>query len=145
MEFKDNLKKVRKKKKITQRQLAEMLGKNQVTIARYETGDIIPPIKVIEEIAKALNISKWELLNEHDSPYNDFINLYGLKEVNETNLGEKIFIEYLKLEMEFEKRLIEFLERHNTLLKRERTKEEIETLANQIMDYIQYLETKFKK
>lgn len=55
MSISDNIKKYRKEKKLTQKQLGDMIEKKEITIRRYEKGDIIPPIPVIEDIAKALD------------------------------------------------------------------------------------------
>lgn len=57
----ENIKEYRKNKKITQKQLAELINKNDRTIQKYEKGEIIPPIPVIEEIAKALNCEYTDL------------------------------------------------------------------------------------
>lgn len=62
MEFKENLKKIRKEKKITQKQLGELIGKKEITIRNYESGKATPPLIVIEQIAKVLNITINELL-----------------------------------------------------------------------------------
>ena len=51
----------RKKKNITQKQLAEMIGKSKSSIEKYEAGQILPPINVIDDIAKALNINDEDL------------------------------------------------------------------------------------
>lgn len=64
MKFKENLKRIRKEKKLTQKQLAELLNKQEITVRKYESGEISPPLKVIEEIAKILDVSNDELLTE---------------------------------------------------------------------------------
>lgn len=49
----ENIKKVRKSKGLTQKELAEMLGVSQQTVAQYERTDKMPKIKTI---AKVLNV-----------------------------------------------------------------------------------------
>ena len=56
------IKAARKAAKLTQRELAEKLGKNFSTIQKYENGVVEPPISLIPEIAKALVISPIELM-----------------------------------------------------------------------------------
>ena len=51
-----HLKAARKSKKITQKQLAQMIGKTASSIQKYESGEQYPPIDVIEAIAHALKM-----------------------------------------------------------------------------------------
>jgi len=52
----ENIKKVRKSKGLTQKELAEMLGVSQQTVAQYERTDKMPKIKTIKTIAEVLNV-----------------------------------------------------------------------------------------
>lgn len=52
----ENIKKVRKSKGLTQKELAEMLGVSQQTVAQYERTDKMPKINTIKAIAKVLNV-----------------------------------------------------------------------------------------
>ncbi|NLK23564.1 MAG: helix-turn-helix transcriptional regulator [Clostridiales bacterium] len=52
----DNIKELRKYRKLTQKQLAEMINKKEITIRRYESGDIEPPVSVLEIISEKLNV-----------------------------------------------------------------------------------------
>jgi len=61
MSIGENIKKYRKKKKITQKQLAEKIGKTERTIRGYEAGVTIPSTALAEEIAKALGITFYDL------------------------------------------------------------------------------------
>lgn len=58
----DNIKKYRKDKNLTQNQLAKLINKKEITIRRYEKGDITPPIPVILDIAIALDVSIEDIL-----------------------------------------------------------------------------------
>ena len=53
-ELKDYIKNLRKKLNLTQEGFAELIGKDRTTVARYESGDVIPPGNVLLEI-QALN------------------------------------------------------------------------------------------
>lgn len=61
IEFGKRVKTARKKKKLTQTQLAEIIGKKEATIRKYENGSIEAPWNVIEDIANALDISPFDL------------------------------------------------------------------------------------
>lgn len=61
------LKELRKSKGITQKEMAEALGMNEVSIVRYEKGTILPPVDVFVRMCKILklnNTQKLELLKE---------------------------------------------------------------------------------
>ena len=53
----------RKKKKLTQEQLAEKLGINNRTISRWENGINMPDISLYKKICEVLDISVEELIN----------------------------------------------------------------------------------
>ena len=57
-----NIKKARKKKKLKQKELAEMIGYTESSISKYEQGLIQIPNTVIELLAKALDVSPIDLL-----------------------------------------------------------------------------------
>lgn len=60
--FNTNLKFIREQKGLSQNKLANMVGVNQTTIARWESQDIIPSIDNVEDVSKALNISLPDML-----------------------------------------------------------------------------------
>ncbi len=57
------IKNLREKKKMTQAELAEILGVSDKTVSKWETSKGLPDITLIEPIAKALNISVMELFS----------------------------------------------------------------------------------
>ncbi len=57
-----NLKEVRRKKNITQVELAEKLGIHQQTISRYESGGKVPQVDTAALIAEALGVTLDELV-----------------------------------------------------------------------------------
>ena len=62
-----NIKKYRKEKGYTQKQLAELLGKAEITIRKYEACYMMPTVQGIEDICKVLEISKGDIfMNEKD-------------------------------------------------------------------------------
>jgi transcriptional regulator with XRE-family HTH domain len=60
----DNLKEVRTRRLLTQVQLAEKSGVNQVTIARIELNQVDPRFSTIRRLAKALDVDPTKLLGE---------------------------------------------------------------------------------
>jgi len=57
MSFSRRLAKIRKDKKMTQQQMADLIGIHVSQIKRYESGDTQPSLEVLRKIALALNIS----------------------------------------------------------------------------------------
>ena len=61
------LKELRKERGITQKEMAEALDMNEVSIVRYEKGTVLPPVDVFERMCKILklnNTQKLDLLKE---------------------------------------------------------------------------------
>ena len=67
MGFKENLKNIRKEKKLSQKAFGELIGKKEITIRNYESGKIMPPLKVIENISNKLNVPIYELIDFSDN------------------------------------------------------------------------------
>lgn len=58
-----NIRKYRKEKKITQKQLAELIDKNVRTIQKYENGEIENiPVNTLIDISEALNVTYTDLI-----------------------------------------------------------------------------------
>lgn len=58
-----NMRKYRKEKKITQKQLAELIDKNVRTIQKYENGEIESiPVNTLIDISKALDVTYTDLI-----------------------------------------------------------------------------------
>lgn len=60
--LKENLKSFRKKKEITQQELADIIGIKRGTYASYEEGTVLPPIDKLDMISIILNTSIDELI-----------------------------------------------------------------------------------
>lgn len=54
---------IRKKKKLSQRALAELSGINHITIARIETGVFDPRLSTLRALAKALKVKIADLVD----------------------------------------------------------------------------------
>lgn len=65
MNIGEKIKLIRKNKKITQKQLGELIGKKEITIRKYESGEITPNIEILSEISSALGIPLIELIDEN--------------------------------------------------------------------------------
>lgn len=57
----ENIRDIRKSKKMSQEELGKLLGVSQAMIAQYETGTRIPKIETLARIAEALNVFIGEL------------------------------------------------------------------------------------
>lgn len=62
MNIGENIKKARKKAKVTQVEMAEKLGVYQKDISRWENGEYTPSLETFAEICRILNASADELL-----------------------------------------------------------------------------------
>lgn len=58
----ESIKKLRKQKGMTQKQLSQELGIAINSLSRYEIGERNPPFDMLEKIAAALGVQTWELL-----------------------------------------------------------------------------------
>lgn len=58
----NTIKKLREKKGITQKELADMISVSDKTVSKWETNKGLPDIRISEELAKALGVSLPELL-----------------------------------------------------------------------------------
>lgn len=62
VELADKIKRLRKQKNLTQKQLAEMIGVKNTIISFYEVGDRIPSPEIIVKLASVLHVSTDYLL-----------------------------------------------------------------------------------
>lgn len=62
--FGQRLRAIRKSKKMTQKELAKKLGIATNSLSRYETGERNPSISMLKEIAKALEVPQYELMDD---------------------------------------------------------------------------------
>jgi transcriptional regulator with XRE-family HTH domain len=67
MNIGENIKKYRKEKKLTQKELADKSKVSEISIRKYESGDRNPKIEAVTKIATALEVAAYEL---HDNSLN---------------------------------------------------------------------------
>ncbi|MBU4438189.1 MAG: transcriptional regulator [Acetobacterium sp.] len=69
MDTKDKVKKYRKEKKLTQKQLGELSGLSEITIRKLEAGKSNPKIETLQKIANGLNVSLSDITDDLFSKY----------------------------------------------------------------------------
>ena len=62
VEFAEKLRRLRKQKSLTQKQLAEMIGVKHTIISFYEVGDRMPSLEMIVKLASVFHVSTDYLL-----------------------------------------------------------------------------------
>ena len=83
--FGERLRKYRTSKKMSQSELARMIGTNHSLIGKYERGAVIPKIDAVIRIAEVLNITVGYLLGETTLQNDTMLN--RLNDIN--SFGEK--------------------------------------------------------
>lgn len=58
----ENIKIYRKRKKKTQKEISDIIGKSARMLQKYESNEVTPSLEVIDDIAKALDVEKKKLL-----------------------------------------------------------------------------------
>ena len=99
-----NIKKFRKEKGLTQQQLGNLINKSAISIRKYEANDITPSLKVLDDIAQALNVTRDDLIGvpqitsskfdkfEHILDNDGLLIINKLKvQVNEIEALDKVF------------------------------------------------------
>lgn len=94
MNIGQKIKKIRKEKNITQRELGERMGISQQQIAQYENGKLKPKLETIGRIADALEISRntlYDAIDTHEKSdllKNDLIELIKSMNIEVTKIGD---------------------------------------------------------
>ena len=86
VDFGDRLRKLRKARKLTQKELASLIGVKNSVISFYEVGDRTPSLEALIKLSKALRISTDVLLGIEQK---ETIDVSGLSE------NDKQYIQYL--------------------------------------------------
>lgn len=63
MKFQERLKQARSEKKISQQELAKLVGVHYTNIGRYERGEAVPSAHVLNKLAQALDVTPDYLIN----------------------------------------------------------------------------------
>lgn len=66
MELSERIKAARKSAKMTQKELASRINKSFSTVQKYELGLATPPIDVLTDISRALNVPAGQLMGYED-------------------------------------------------------------------------------
>jgi len=112
MTFGENLKKARKNKGFTQKELAEIVGVKRPTVAGYESKDQEPSYKILKKISDALDCSIDSLLAHDYDNYTASENKISEEILNNKEL-KSLFNVMKKMDsnnINFYKRLIKFIE-----------------------------------
>lgn len=81
----EKIRRIRKEKGLTQKQLGELCGMNEANVRKYELGKANPKIETVDKIASALG-----------EPLNCFLDI-SVKEVKEATIKAISFKEYLRI------------------------------------------------
>lgn len=157
-----SIKENRKKLKLTQTELAEMIGKTESSIRKYEKGLIKIPNDVLEKLSNIFNISVFDLISSDRIFFpseKDYDILYNNVVKNQIPKEMPVWIERLilksKIDKNFSHAVNEFITHKlisnnlNTDLKEievisQKTFEYLETLTNELTlkEYIKKLKNK---
>ena len=95
--FRSNLRLFRQNAKLSQEKLSALLDKNINYINMIEGGKSTPPLSVIEQIAKILNVNPSEFLVEHTSSgYFDKIALINTASEQISQKAKEVLLELMK-------------------------------------------------
>ena len=65
----ENIKRYRENLGLSMNQLAKRIGKSRSAISQYENGEIMPRMGTIEDLARALGVSKMDIIEPQHSYY----------------------------------------------------------------------------
>lgn len=63
----ENIKRYRRAAGLSQEELADRIGKTRSSVSYYESGRIMPPVSVIENIAHVLGVSKMDIIDKSET------------------------------------------------------------------------------
>lgn len=142
MNFGENIKKIRKERGLTQKQLGEKLGISQAAIGQFESNKANPKMETIQKIANALNVSLNDLIpdsyeREIQEGYELLYNDYSFIEVmaNHKIFSDKEREKILKKIEEYREVLAKINDRDKFVEYSEKTHNELENaLLKMILD-----------
>lgn len=105
------IREARKSLRMTQHDLADVLGVNRATISKYESGQIEPSISQLKKIAAILNVPWYELYSETEQEqviaikadykaqfaYNEFKDRFKIEESGSDGPREITYLEYFDM------------------------------------------------
>lgn len=88
-----NIAVIRKKRKITQEELAQALSINTVTLSRWENGHFEPKASMIKKLCEMLSCAESELLNNTQNDSAELVISWNWEDMKkgEMNMGENKF------------------------------------------------------
>ena len=96
----ENLKRLRRKKELTQEKLAEFLGVTFQSVSNWERGESYPDITMLPEIAAFFRVSVDELLGlnkaQAQEKIQEYLNLYDTMRIKDTPLTFRKFQQAVK-------------------------------------------------
>ena len=107
MDFKSNLKDIRASRGLTQKMLADLLNVSDRTVSSWEAGRTEPNMGMVEQMCKALNCKKSDLIGVGPVDYaitDEKGELIALIEQTDRNTAGEI-LRYTKYIMEYKKHL----------------------------------------
>lgn len=147
MSIGNNIRNLRKEKKMTLKQIADVMGCSPQLISQYENGKRIPKIETIDKIAKALNVPRNDLLDWKDIPevvdyvyssvLTDLIDMLPDKRYNLSDNEQKQFISKINAYVE-EGNKIENLEECEAYFSNAIVKISHELLDHLLAPYMEY-------
>lgn len=87
MNIGENIKQFRKNKKITQKELGELIGVKAITIRKYESNEREPNIETLNKIATALGVTINDLVKNEEKASNK--NSIGIRFLDMNKLGNE--------------------------------------------------------
>ena len=98
MNIGENIKNFRNEKGLTQKELAEKIGKSTITVRKYEANDTTPPIDVLGDIAKVLQIPIDLLIGSRLIPINHDGNFKGFidSQFGFFNPDDEVYTDFIK-------------------------------------------------
>ncbi|WP_462351125.1 helix-turn-helix domain-containing protein [Fusobacterium varium] len=138
-----SIKQLRKEKKITQKELGQLIGKTEITIRKYEKGDIRVSFEVLRQIIKKIGIDLEHITKVFENNINLYLNGRNSTEEESNQFLAPLFEVFFELNTylsedikkqfieQFKKNKIEFISDIE-----EHKKTEYENLHNNIKDYI---------
>lgn len=87
----EKIKKYREEKKITQVEVAEILGVKPATVSKYEAGSLEPNIEALKKLAELFEVSVDELLKEDEFDFSKINILEVLREQNDMQLKGNLY------------------------------------------------------
>ena len=108
------LKQIRKDKKLTQREFAELLGTKRDAYASYETGRVTPALSFVKLVCSKFNVNEEWLLNGTKPIYiSNSENISLLEKISDEynldNFQKKLIQKYLELTVQQKNAVKEFL------------------------------------